>query len=200
MFIQVIEGRTHDPEALHERMEVWNRELRPGATGFLGSTGGCTTDGDVVVIARFADREAARRNSERPEQGAWWAETERCFDGSVTFHDSEDVQVFEHGDPDTAHFVQIMDGHVTDHDRAVALEHDADEMLAELRPELLASVTVFHDDHEFTGVAYFTSEDEARRGERREMSDDAQALWAEWNRLMPVDRFYDIREPWLTPG
>lgn len=198
MFIQVIEGRTNDAEALHERMEVWNRDLRPGAVGFLGSTAGVTADGDVVLIARFESREAAERNSNRPQQGEWWAATERCFDGPVAFHDSEEVEVMAHGDPDGAHFVQVMDGHVSDHDRAVALERDADAMLAELRPELLAAVLAFHDGDAFTEVAYFTSEDDARRGEQIDMPADAAAMIEEWRRLMPVDRYYDIRDPWLT--
>lgn len=198
MFIQVIEGRTSDPEGLHGQFDRWERDLRPGAAGFLGSTAGCTADGDVVVIARFASREAAERNSERPEQTAWWEETERFFDGPVAFHDTEDVHVVTHGDPDRARFVQVMDGHTTDHDRAIAIEHDADAMLARLRPELLGAVTAFYDEDGFTEVAYFTSEDDARQGERREVPDDAASLIAEWGRLMPVDRYYDIRDPWLA--
>ena len=102
MFVQVMHGKTSDPEALHRRLEVWEAELMPGAVGYLGSTGGCTSDGDCILIARFEDREAARRNSDRPEQGAWWAETEKCFDGPVTFHDTEDVDLMTHGGVDSA--------------------------------------------------------------------------------------------------
>lgn len=197
MFIQVIEGRTNDAEALRRQFEKWERELRPGAEGYLGSTGGCTADGDVIVIARFESRAAAQRNSERSEQGTWWQETERCFDGPVTFHDTEDVQVMTHGDLDHAHFVQAMDGRVTDRDRAVALERDADAMLAELRPELLGVVTAFHDGG-FTELAYFTSEDEAHRAERQEMPPEAAAMMSEWQRVMQVDRYLDIADPWLV--
>lgn len=198
MFIQVMTGKTNDAEALHRRMEVWERDLRPGAAGYLGSTGGCTSAGDVIMIARFESRDAARRNSERPEQTAWWQATEACFDGPVTFHDTEDVQVLEHGDMDGAHFVQVMEGHVTDHDRAISMERDADAMLSELRPELLGVVTAFHDDNAFTELAYFTTESDARIGERREMPDDAKALMSEWERVMRVERYLDIEEPWLT--
>ena len=42
MFIQIIEGRTERPEELHERLEIWQRDLMPDAIGYLGSTGGCT--------------------------------------------------------------------------------------------------------------------------------------------------------------
>ncbi len=198
MFIQVIEGTTRDPEALHERLDVWERDLRPGATGYLGSTGGCTTDGHCILVVRFESRDAARRNSERAEQTAWWQATEALFDGPVTFHDTDDVHVISHGNPDRAGFVQVMDGHVTDHDRAVALERTADEMLAELRPELLGAVTAFHGDGAFTEVAYFTSEEDARRGERMEMPASAQSMLAEWQNVMRVDHYYDLRQPWLA--
>ena len=63
----------------------------PGRAGFLGSTGGVTDGGDAVAFARFDTAAHAKANSERPEQGQWWAETEKCFEGEVTFTDSEDV-------------------------------------------------------------------------------------------------------------
>jgi hypothetical protein len=198
MFIQVLEGTTNDANALHERLDIWERDLRPGATGYLGSTGGCTSAGDCIMVVRFESREAAERNSTRPEQSAWWEETAKCFDGPVTFHDTEDVQVMTHGELDEAHFVQVMEGHVSDHDRVLALEADADPMLAELRPELLGSVMAMYDEDGFTQVAYFTSEEEARRGERREVPDDAASLMAEWEQAMKIDRYLDITEPWLA--
>jgi hypothetical protein len=150
------------------------------------------------MVVRFESREAAERNSTRPEQSAWWEETAKCFDGPVTFHDTEDVQVMTHGELDEAHFVQVMEGHVSDHDRVLALEADANPMLAELRPELLGSVMAMYDEDGFTQVAYFTSEEEARRGERREVPDDAASLMAEWEQAMKIDRYLDITEPWLA--
>ncbi len=197
MFIQVMHGRTNDPEALHRRLEKWESELRPGATGYLGSTGGCTSDGSCILIARFDSTEAARRNSERPEQTAWWQETEKLFDGPVMFHDTEDVHLMAHGDLDSAGFVQVMDGHVDDHDRAVALEREADPMLAKVRPDLLGTLTAFYDGDGFTEVAYFTSETAARRAEAAEMPEDAAAMLEEFQRVMHVDRYFDITEPWL---
>lgn len=198
MFVQVIEGKVRDEAAMHERLKIWERDLRPGAVGYLGSTGGCTSTGDCILIARFESREAAMRNSERPEQAAWWEETERCFDGPVTFHDTEDVHLMMHGNPDEAQFVQAMDGHTTDRDRAIAFEREFDAMLAEVRPELLGSITAFYDGDAFTEIAYFTSEDDARRGERREATGEAAAMLTEWHRLMKIDRYSDIEEPWLT--
>jgi hypothetical protein len=198
MFIQVIEGKVKDAAALQRRLEVWERDLMPGAIGYLGSTGGCTADGDCCLIARFESRFAAQRNSDRPEQGAWWAETERCFTGPVTFHDTEEVMVMAHGDLDSARFVQVMDGHVADRERAMKLERESDAMLAEMRPELLGAVTAFYDDDAFTEIAYFASQDAARRGERKELPAKAKDMVAEWERLMKVDRYLDIDSPWLT--
>ena len=74
------------------------------------------------IRARFDSAEDARRNSERPEQDAWWRATAALFDGPVSFHESEEVQVKTHGDVGGARFVQIMEGHVTDRERAKRLE------------------------------------------------------------------------------
>ena len=45
MFVQVIEGQVADREGLKRQLERWQEELRPGATGLLGSTSGVTDDG-----------------------------------------------------------------------------------------------------------------------------------------------------------
>ncbi len=197
MFIQVIEGTTRDPDALHRQLDVWERDLKPGAVGYLGSTGGCTSNGDCIMVVRFESREAATRNSERPEQTEWWHETEQCFDGPVRFHDSDDVQVMTHGSLDDAGFVQAMEGHVTDLQRAHDVEAEADAILAEERPDLLGSVTAFFDDGEFTELAYFTDEAAARAGEGKDLSPEAAATYAQWSEAMPIDRFLDLTEPWL---
>lgn len=198
MFIQVIEGRTNDPEAVHERLDIWERDLMPGAIGYLGSTGGCTSSGDFILIARFESRDAAQRNSDRPEQSAWWAETERHFDGPVRFHDSDDVELMTHGELDNAHFVQVMEGRYSDRNRLAELEREADPVLAKLRPELLGALMVYFPDAEFTEVAYFTSEEEARRGERGEVPAEFAPAFAEWGRLMNIEKYIDLPAPRLT--
>lgn len=198
MYIQVIEGKTNDPGALYERLDIWERDLMPGAIGYLGSTGGCTASGDFILVARFESRDAAQRNSDRPEQSAWWAETETLFDGPARFHDSDDVQLMEHGELDSAHFVQVMEGHYSDRNRLIEIEREADPMLARLRPELLGAITVYFQDDEFTEVAYFTSEEEARRGESEPMPAEFASTFAEWERLAKVERYIDIADPRLT--
>ena len=204
MFIQVIEGSSTRPDVLHRRLELWNRELKPGAIGYLGSTGGCTPDGDCILAVRFESRDAARHNSDRPEQTAWWQGTSRWFAGAVRFHESEDVQVMTHGALEHAQLVQAMDGYVTDLERAHATEADADAVLAAQRPELLGSVTAYFDDGEFTELAYFATDDVARdeaRGSRQRSTARAAAdAFTEWSEVMLVERYLDLTGPWLFPA
>ena len=55
-----------------------------------------------------ASEQAARADSDRPEQDRWWAETSSLFTGEASFTDSSDVTVDVTGDPDQAGFVQVM--------------------------------------------------------------------------------------------
>jgi len=175
------------------------RELAPGSIGWLGSTEGVTDDGTFIGVARFESAEAARRNSDRPEQGRWWAETEKLFDGEVTFRDSEDVEVELHGDPDRAGFVQVMQGRTTDMTRARELmKRMSPEDSAAFRPDILGSVSIGHDDGEWTQVLYFTSEAEAREGERKEPPPEMQAIMDEMMQISDgPPTFYDLRTPGL---
>ena len=66
MFIQVIQERCSDADRLRKQLDVWERDLAPGADGFLGSTGGLTDDGTFVAVVRFDSREQADAQSSRP--------------------------------------------------------------------------------------------------------------------------------------
>ena len=203
MFAQVIQGRTSDAEGLRTAMDRWVQQLAPGSIGWLGSTGGVTDDGRFVAVVRFESADAAARNSQRPEQSAWWEETQRLLDGEVTFRDSEDVTVDLQGDPERAGFVQIMQGRVTDPARAKALmgEMNTDAMSA-MRPDVLGSVSIGHDGGDWTQVIYFTSEAEAREGEKKEAPPEMKAAMDEMMKLSagPPD-FLDLRQPALhSPG
>jgi hypothetical protein len=199
MFAQVIQGRTSDAKAFVSAMDRWMQDLAPGAVGWLGSTGGVTDDGRVIAVARFESAEAAARNSARPEQTQWWEETRRGLDGDVTFADSEDVTVDLQGDPDAAGFVQIMRGRATDEARGKELMEQMNGLdMAGLRPDILGSLSIGHDDGEWTQVIYFSSEAAAREGERREMPPEAQALMAEMITISAgPPEFFDLREPML---
>jgi hypothetical protein len=199
MFVQVIQGRTSQPEALVEAFDRWKADLSPSASGWLGSTGGVTEDGRFIAVARFESEEAAMANSARPEQDAWWSETARLLDGEATFRNSADVDADVHGDPDRAGFVQIMQGRGSDPERAKQLmAQDADKW-AEFRPDVIGSVAIGQDEGAYTMVMYFTSEAEAREGERKEPPPELQAQMEEMNKLnIGEPEFFDLKQPILS--
>ncbi|HEX3196578.1 MAG TPA: hypothetical protein VHR39_03385 [Propionibacteriaceae bacterium] len=196
MFAQVIQGKTSNPQALEDAVNKWVQDLAPGATGWLGSTSGVTEDGRVIAVVRFESEEDARRNSNRPEQDKWWSETSKLFDGEATFRDSTDMTVDVQGDPDKAGFVQIMQGRSSDPSRARQLmDQDADKWAA-FRPDMLGSVAIGHEDDSYTMVMYFTSEAEAREGERKEIPPELQAQMEEMNKLSVGEpEFFDLKRP-----
>jgi hypothetical protein len=199
MFVQVIQGRTSNEEGLRAASDRWMEELASGATGWLGSTLGVTDDGRAIAVVRFESASAAQANAQRPEQTRWWEETSALFDGEVTFLDSEEVMVDVVGDPDRAGFVQVMQGQVTDPARAKELMGSiTSEDSAAFRPDILGSMSVGHDDGRWTQVIYFTSEAEAREGERKEAPPEFQAVMEEMGKISvgPPD-YVDLRRPVL---
>jgi hypothetical protein len=198
MFVQVIQGHVKDAGKTREALDRWERELSPGAEGWLGSTAGVTDDGEFVALVRFDSEEAARRNSQRPEQDQWWQQTSKLFDRAASFKDSDDVIVDVVGDPEQAGFVQVIQGQGTDPDRARELmEQDADEWAA-FRPDVIASVAAQHEDGRYTMAMYFTSEEEAREGERKEPPEHLKQQMAEMDALSVGEpTFYDIKQPWM---
>jgi hypothetical protein len=199
MFAQLIQGRTSDAEAVRTALDKWMQELQPGSVGWLGSTIGVADDGRFVAVARFESAEAAARNSERPEQSRWWEETQRLFDGEVTFADSDDVEADLTGDPDRAGFVQMMQGRVTDRERAKELVAQmSTEDMANFRPDVLGSVMITYEPDRWAQVIYFTSEAEAREGESKEAPPEVQAVMDELMALSPEPPdFIDLRQPLL---
>lgn len=200
MFIQVITGRTSDRDGLRRQFDRWQSELRAGATGYLGSTGGVTDDGNFFMAARFESEEAARRNSTREEQGAWWAETEKFLE-NATFQDSTEVTTMGGGGSNDAGFVQVMRGRIADQDKARQLMARFAELqpaMAERRPDIIGDVTVIHADGSYCDILYFTSEAEAREGEKKEMPPEMQAMFEEFMAAMPIDEYVDLKDPWLV--
>jgi hypothetical protein len=199
MFVQVIQGQVADASQLRAALNRWNQELAPGAEGWLGSTGGVTEDGRSFALVRFESEEAARRNSERPEQDAWWAETSKLFTGEVTFKESTRVDVDVNGNPDEAGFVQVIQGRGSDPERARELMNQDTGKWAEFRPDMIGSVGVEHEGGAYTMVLYFTSEEAAREGERKEAPPELKAQMEEMNALnIGVPEFFDLKDPWLN--
>jgi hypothetical protein len=198
MFIQVIQGKVSDEAGLRRCMEKWMQDLQPGAVGYLGTTAGTSDDGTYLALARFESAEAARRNSARPEQGAWWAETEKCFAGEVTFMDCDNVTQWLDGGSDDAGFVQIMEGHTKDAKRMLQLLTEAGERIHGLRPEIIGGTFATYGDDGFVEAVYFTSEAEARDHEKMTIPDDLRALFDEEQALAGDISYFDLHQPMLA--
>lgn len=198
MFVQICEGDVTDAELFRRQMDRWERELRPGANGFLGATAGVTDNSYGVAFARFESAAAARANSERPEQGDWWSETEKAFGGAPTFAeaDGDDVELLLDGGSNAAGFVQLMRG-TADRDRL----HEMDEIFTKIaptfRPDLIGGFRVWTGPNAYTDVAYFTSEAEAREAEKKEPPAEMAAAMDKFGDLMQGIEFLDLRDPWL---
>jgi hypothetical protein len=198
MFVQVIRGQVADAEQVHAALDRWAEQRAAGALGWLGSTAGVTEDGRFIALVRFDSEESARRNSDRPEQDQWWTETAKLFAGEVTFSDSNDVTVDVNGDPDKAGFVQVIQGRGSDPDRARELMAQDSAEWAELRPDIIGSVGAGHEGGAYTMALYFTSEEAAREGERKEPPPKLKAQMEEMNKLtIGEPEFLDIKRPWL---
>ena len=198
MFVQVIRGKVSDPEQVRAALDRWSQQLAAGASGWLGSTAGVTEDGRFVALARFESEEAARRNSDRPEQGQWWMQTSRLFTGEVIFRDSSDVTADVNGDPDTAGFVQVMQGRGSDPARARELMAQNPEDWAAFRPDVIGRVVAGHEGGAYTMAMYFTSEEAAREGERKEPPPQLRAQMEEMGTLSADEpEFLDLSQPWL---
>jgi hypothetical protein len=198
MFVQVIQGQVTDVEQAHAALDRWMEELAPEASGWLGTTAGVTEDGRFIALARFDSADAARRNSESPAQDKWWHEFSSLLEDSATFHDAEDVTLDQHGDPNTAGFVQVMQGRGSNPERARELMAADPEEWAAYRPDVIASVAAMYDDGDYTMAMYFTSEADAREGEQKEPPEKLKAQMDELNSLAAgPPAFFDLKRPWL---
>ena len=198
MFAQMFTGKVTDAEAVRAAFEGWPAGVGRDAQGWLGSTAGITDDGQLVALARFESEEAARANSERPEQGQWWESLAAHLDGNATFFDSNEVDEDVVADPDTAGFVQVMRGRVSDSARARELASADPGAWAGFRPDILGSLMLSHDDGEYVMAIYFTSEAEAREGEKKEPPEELAATMQEMGALEVGEVTYlDLRDPWL---
>ncbi len=196
MFVQMIEGRTKDAAGLMARGDEWQDTVGKGAAGYLGVTAGVTADGRAVTIVRFADEASARANSDRPEQGEWWEGTAKLYDGDPTFTESSDVTEFLGGGSNDAGFVQVMKS--TGVDRTKVEEMDAAfEAHRDLRPDLLGGLRIWTGSDSCVDVAYFSSEAEARTGEKADVPPELAEIMSGSADGMGETEYLDLTDPQL---
>lgn len=65
------------------------------------------------------------------------------------------------------------------------------------RPDVIGGMLAWHDGDRFTDTVYFTSEEEARRGEQQ-MAESAPSEFHDWGELVEDVSFLDLRNPWMA--
>ena len=198
MFIQVIQGSCRNADALHRQMELWREVIGPTAEGWLGGTYGITDDNTFIGVVRFESKDAAARNSARPEQGDWWARTHESFEGDVTFHDCDEVATFLDGGSDDAGFVQVIQGRVSDPAPFRTFMNQPMDSLRAARPEIIGGSFALAPDGHFIETVAFRSEAAAREGENKEMPEDVGKAWEDAMALMQDVTYLDLRHPWFA--
>jgi hypothetical protein len=193
MYVQIVTGKVTDRDTFLRESERWPAELKPGAPGYLGCTWGVGTDGTAVIAARFESADAAKRNSDRPEQGAWWEAMQPALT-SPQFQDCAAVDTMMDGGSDDARFVQVIRGRVKDEAAARSTIAEAQDRLGESRPDILGGVMAWHGDGGgFTQLMYFRSEAEAHAGEQDLADTDVDNEYREMMAEPPT--FIDLTEP-----
>jgi hypothetical protein len=195
MFVQIIRAKAADPGGIRKEMDRWRDELAPGADGWLGVTAGVSTNGEYWSVVRFESEEAARRNSDRPEQGTWWNDMSRHFDGDATFYECTDPQVWAGGGSDEAGFVQIMSGVARDRAKLEEMMQGGEDEMRDTRPDVMGGTYCPIGDKEFVTTVYFSSEAEARKGEQAGSGGPDEE---QWNQLVEKIEYADLTEPYLV--
>jgi hypothetical protein len=198
VFIQVIQGQCRDADRIRQLSDEWRETLGSSAEGWLGGTYGITDDGQFVGVIRFESKEAAMRNSTRPEQGAMWDQMKECFEGEATFHDCDDVTMFLDGGSDEAGFVQVIQGRLADPDRFKQFMSQPMDALHDARPEILGGTIAIDADGTVTETVSFSSEDAARAGESKEMPEDMRRQFDEEFSLLQDVTYLDLHHPWFA--
>jgi hypothetical protein len=200
MFAQVIQGQAKDPAGLKKQWEAWDRDLKPKAQGFLGSTAGITPDGEFIAVARFESEEAARSNSDRPEQGKWWEQTSQYLSDAM-FHDCTEVDLINEGGSDDAGFVQVIQGKTKDIAKSRELDARMESQMRDLRPDVIGGIVAWHPENgRFTNTIYFTSEAEARAKEKEMQNTEGfEEFMREMDALSDGEpKFLDLSDPWTS--
>ena len=190
MFVQVLRGRATDRSGVMRDLDRWATELAPSAEGWLGSTAGVTDEDRFIGSFRFESQELAQQNSDRSEQTQWWNAFSKNLD-TPRFWDCSLVQEYKGGGSDDAGFVQVIQGRVIDPE---GYRQEAMSLGGSPRGDVIGGLIAW-DGSRFTEFVYFTSEEDARAGERS--AAHQIALEKVWPRTGDLD-YFDLRQPWFA--
>jgi hypothetical protein len=123
---------------------------------------------------------------------------EQHFAGPVTFHDCRDVTMLLGGGSDDAGFVQIVQGRISDRERAHTFAEQSSDLLALHRPDIIGATIAIDEDGYFTETVAFTTEEAAREGERKELPDEAARMLSEGMAALTDVHYLDLHHPWFA--
>lgn len=189
MYLRVAQGAVRDRQRLRTGLDRMVAALTGQGHGWLGTTAGTTDDGTAVVVTRWEDEVAPAADERTP----WWDTVVGAFDQQPAVHRYRVVLEQLRGNPHDAGFVQVLQGRILDVDRTEHLLEDVSGWQQRARPDLIGGVLGLHLDGGFTQVAYFTSEVEARAGERTAWPHQLEEL----DPLVQHSHYLDLREPWM---
>lgn len=198
MFVWILEGKADDPEEIGRALGHWVNQLGPTVGGYLGATGGVTDDRRFILFTRFDSQEQAQAALARADLQAWYDDFQKHFDGDVSFTESGDVSTYLAGGSDTAGFVQFMKVAEASRERVDAADREFEKVAGDLRPDLIGGVRVWTAPDTFVEANYFTSEDDARDGEKQEFPAELQAGFADFMEMMKDAEYFDLTEPLIT--
>jgi hypothetical protein len=190
MFVQVLRGRATHAAGVILQLDRWLAEESSKAEGWLGTTAGITEDDRFIASVRFESQEAAQANSNRDGQTQWWNEFSKYLD-TARFRDCTEVDQYKGGGSDNAGFVQVIEGRVLD---AQHYREEVRSLAGTPRDDVIGGLIAWDGSH-FTEFVYFTSEEEAREGERG--SAQEVAIEKAWPLTQDLE-YFDIRNPWLV--
>lgn len=196
MFVWVLEAKATDPGEVGRQLGRWTSEF--GDTpGYLGATGGVTDDSRFLLFVRWESEEAANELLGRPAHLAWYDEFQRSFDGAVEFAETEDVTTHLGGGSDTAGFVQAMKISGVDRQRIDAADRQFENTASQFRPDLIGGIRVWTAPDGFVEANYFTSEHDARAGERTDPPPELAESLDDFMAMMKDAEYFDFTEPFL---
>ena len=90
-----------------------------------------------------------------------------------------------------------MIGHSPDRERLRSRANEDTDQLRAARPEIIGGVQGVFGDDGYVNIAYFTSEEEARRSEAQGPPPEAAEMAGEFQQLLGDVEFLDLHEPML---
>ena len=198
VFVQIIQAPVADADDVRDHFDHWFEDLVDDATGWLGTTAGTTDEGELFAAVRFVSTEAARRNSQREEQDAWWQELLRRLADEPVVHSCSDVAEIAGGASDHAGYVQVVQGRASNlsdvlHDIARGAETTLPH-----RPTLLGGYLAAHDEGGgFSEVMYYPTVEAAEAKESEQLRESRLSRIQEKATFLTDVRRLKFIEPWL---